>query len=326
MKKVNCLCCGKILDESKDDLKNQWHTKCCYKFFGTTIFPEINITKEQLEELASETVSKGFTVAGVQKKISLHLSEERDRRLTLVGYPAGFILKPQTEDFENLPEMENLVMKMASISKIKTVPNALVKVHDQYAYITRRIDRVRTANGYNLFAMEDFCQLSGRLTEEKYKSSYERCVKVIQQHSSKSGLDVTEFFFRLIFCFVTGNSDMHLKNFSLIENAPGSRIFELSPAYDLLPVNLAMPEDKEEFALTMNGKKSNLKKKDFMDFARISGISEKVAEGLIKKIMSYSDKYFSAIQESLLPKSLQKKFTRLIESRIKILNPEPKSE
>ena len=116
-------------------------------------------------------------------------------------------------------------------------------------------------------SMEDFCQLSGRLTQDKYRGSYERCAEIIRKHSVRFGFDLSEFFFRLVVCFVTGNSDMHLKKFSLVEKTPGQRDFVLSPAYDLLPVNIIMPEDPEETALTLNGKKSNLRRKDFLALA-----------------------------------------------------------
>lgn len=317
MNEFKCLCCGKNLNLPNE---NQWHTKCCYKFFGTTIFPKIDISKEILEKLAIESVSKGYTVAGVQKKLSLHLSKEKDHRLTLVGYPSGYILKPQTDDFQNLPEMENLVMKMAELTGIKTVPNALIKINNQLAYITKRIDRIQNDKKTELCAMEDFCQLSERPTEDKYKSSYEKCVKVIRQYSSRSGFDISDFFYRLLFCFITGNSDMHLKNFSLIENMPGSRDFFLSAAYDLLPVNIALPEDKEELALTMNGKKSNIHRKDFIDFAKASGINEKIAEKMISRIISYKEKFISTIKDSFLNEDLQEEFIKLLNDRIERLS------
>ena len=308
-----CLYCGKeINSENTFEVKNLWHSKCVKKFFGTSQFPEISVSKEQLENLATETVSKGFTVAGVQKK----LSQEKNSRLTIVGYLAGFILKPQTEEFRHLPEMENLVMNLAKIAGIKTVPNALVQLYDGLAYITKRIDRKSAKNGTDFFAMEDFCQLSERLTEEKYKSSYERCAKIINQYSSKSGLDIAELFYRLVFCFVTGNSDMHLKNFSLIETAPKSRIYELSAAYDLLPVNLAMPEDTEEFALTMNGKKSNIKKSDFLTFAESCKIPEQAALKMIQRIVSFEEKFKDTANRSFLTEEEKTTLIELISERL----------
>ena len=98
-------------------------------------------------------------------------------------------------------------------------------------------------------AMEDSCQIDLRLTEDKYKGFHERCAKVFTRHSSQPKLDMTELFMRLLFSFVIGNSDMHLKNFSLIETHEASGIYTISPAYDLLSVNVIMPEDTEEFAL-----------------------------------------------------------------------------
>ena len=112
------------------------------------------------------------------------------------------------------------------------------------------------------YAMEDFCQLSNRVTADKYKGSYENCGRIIRKYSRNVGLDNTELFYRLLFCFVTGNSDMHLKNFSLIEDKPVTRTHLLSsPAYDLLPVNIIMPSDKEQMALTVNGKKETYERR-----------------------------------------------------------------
>lgn len=133
-----------------------------------------------------------------------------------------------------------------------------------------------------MLAMEDFCQLDLRLTQDKYKGSYERCAKVIERYSSRVGFDMTELFMRLVFSFVTGNSDMHLKNFSLIETAEKSGEYVLSPAYDLLPVNVILPADIEQTALTLNGKKRNIRRKDFYSFAYKCGIPKNSAENMIK--------------------------------------------
>ena len=244
---IRCLCCNsEILNPKEYEKDVLWHEKCIRKFFGTSTLPELDISEKALERLANMTVNKGLTVPGVQKKLSLHLSNKnRMTKLTVVDHPTGYILKPQSQEFPNLPESEFLSMKMAEIAGIKTVPNALIRLDGKMAYITARIDRKNNL----LYAMEDFCQLSGRLTEDKYRGSYENCGKIIKKYSRNIGLDMTEFFYRLLFCFVTGNSDMHLKNFSLIETHEASGIYTISPAYDLLSVNVIMPEDTEEFAL-----------------------------------------------------------------------------
>ena len=201
---------------------------------------------------------------------------------------------------------------MAESAKIKVVPNALLHMENGYSYITKRIDREDGA----LFAMEDFCQLSGRLTEDKYRGSYENCAKVIKKYSENVGIDVTEFYYRLLFCFLTGNSDMHLKNFSLIEDRPGSRIFGLSAAYDLLPVNIIMPADTEQTALTLNGKKKNIRRKDFLAAADNIGITEKTAKGLITQILRYTDEFTRIADDAYIPQEMKEAFKNLMAARI----------
>lgn len=223
---MKCLCCGREFTPktSIEEVENGWHKKCVKAFFGGSKLPILDISEETLKRLAEESTNKGFTVPGVQKKLSLHLTEGASPRLTLVNYPTGYILKPQTEEYETLPEAEYLVMQMAKQVGIKTVPFALIKMNSkgEFAYITKRIDRANVDGKMQMLAMEDFCQLEERLTEDKYKGSYERCAKVIKKYSSMAKFDLTELYLRLVFSFVIGNSDMHLKNFSMIEKAEGS--------------------------------------------------------------------------------------------------------
>jgi serine/threonine-protein kinase HipA len=311
----NCLCCGKSLGSNGQ--KNVWHTKCIRNFFGTTLLPYVEISDSVFEELASRAVLQGVTVPGVQKKLSLHLDSDvknRTARLTLIGYPAGYILKPQSPDFPQLPEAEHLVMLMAEKAGIDVVPHALIMLNDgSPAYITKRIDRVSSRSELHRVPMEDFCQISGRLTEDKYKGSYEQCAKIIKTYSSFPGLDASNLFFRLVFCFITGNSDMHLKNFSLIKNGEGA--YRLSNAYDLLPVNIIMPQDTEETALTLNAKKSHITKKDFMVFAERSGVAPHAAEKMITTLALLSNDFCSQVQNSLLSDELKNRFCALIDLR-----------
>lgn len=315
---MNCLCCGKPIKDNNES--SGWHKTCIKKFFTTAVIPEIEITDPVLEELAKESTNKGYTIPGVQKKLSLHLSKEVYPRLTVVNYPTGYILKPQVKEFRALPEAEHLVMSMADKAKIRTVPHALVKSKDSYAYITKRIDRVFSKDSnVKLIAMEDFCQLDLRLTLDKYKSSYERCGNIIKKYSSRSGLDMTELFYRLVFSFIVGNSDMHLKNFSLIESEYGSGEYHLSPAYDLLPVNVIMPEDKEEFALPINGKKRNIHRKDFLIFAAGCGIAKLAAEKMIEQLISMVPIFIEMCCNSLMPQDMKEAFIELVDKRVSAL-------
>lgn len=318
---MRCLYCGKEIKESASahEKEHRWHSRCVKAFFGTSRMPELDISEEKLEKLANTTVNKGLAIPGVQKKLPLHLSTDTEYRLTIVDYPTGYILKPQTEEYDNLPEFENLAMTLADIAGIKTVPNALIMSNGTYAYITRRIDRSINSDGMQMYAMEDFCQLAERLTADKYKGSYEKCGKIVKDYSMRPGLDLAEMFTRVIFSFVIGNSDMHLKNFSLREEETGSRRFQLSAAYDMLPVNVVLPEDREELALTLNGKRKRLRKQDFLAFADKCGINERAAEKMIRKICSLQEEFFGACDESYLPDKYKEETKHLIEERIKVL-------
>lgn len=314
---MRCLCCGKTLSTPNE---TGWHKACIKRFFGTTELPEIDISNETLNLLATETTNKGFTVPGVQKKLSLHLVSDGSKpRLTLVNYPTGYILKPQVAEFEALPESEQLIMEMADMAGISTVPHALIKGSGGLAYITKRVDRNLTKDNIEMLAMEDFCQLDLRLTEDKYRGSYERCAKIIKKYSSRIGIDITEFYIRLVFCFIVGNSDMHLKNFSLIETTEGSQEYVLSPAYDLLPVNANLPEDKEQFALTMNGKKMHILKGDFLKFASSCDIPRKTAIKLIQNLVSYTPKWLKMCDDSILPDDLKERLRQIIIERTEVL-------
>lgn len=314
---MNCLCCGKELHKANEV---GWHKACIKRFFGTTKLPKIEIDETTLKLLVEDTVKKGFTVPGVQKKLSLHLvSDDNKPRLTLVNFPTGYILKPQVSEYEALPESEHLIMSMADMAGISTVPHALIRGDDGIAYITKRVDRKLHDGRVEMLAMEDFCQLDLRLTEDKYRGSYERCAKIIKRYSSRVGIDMTEFFVRLVFCFVVGNSDMHLKNFSLVETAECTGEYVLSPAYDLLPVNANMPADKEQFALTMNGKKMNIHRRDFLKFADTCDISQAVAEKLIESIIKFTPQWIKLCDDSLLPSELKKRLKTIIYERTAVL-------
>ena len=317
---MKCLCCGKPLREPFP--VTGWHAACIRRFFDTKSMPEIELSDELMMALAEKAVRNGITVPGVQKKISLRLLWDGQPRLTAAGYPADYILKPQVPEYRALPESEHLVMGMAAAAGISVVPNALIKTKDDFAYLTRRVDRVRNHvdGSMRMLAMEDFCQLDQRLTRDKYKGSYERCMKVIKRYSDRPGLDLYELFLRLVFCFLTGNSDMHLKNFSLIETAPESGVYMLSPAYDLLPVNVIVPEDPEEFALTMNGKKTNLRRKDFLVFAEAGSIPRKAAETMVRKMLGCIPKWIDMCEESLLPPDMKSDLIELMRSRADRLN------
>lgn len=288
-----------------------YHKGCARKIFESTVVPSLPYTRANIKELAREIVTSSTTVTGVQAKLSLDIArggKNEPQRFTIVGLWGRFILKPQTDRFANLPENEDLTMHLAEAVGIKTVPHSLIRFADgELCYITRRIDR--TKNGDKI-AMEDMCQLSERLTEDKYKGSYERIAKLIREFSSAPLLDVINFWEIVIFSWLTGNADMHLKNFSLFR--PNDD-YMLTPAYDLLSTAIVMPEDEEELALPLNGKKKKIKREDFEKAMRDNGMDEKSITNLFNKFEKVIPKWFSIIEDSFLPANKKKEYRELIE-------------
>lgn len=288
------------------------HSACAMKFFGTSAVPSLDYTTGQLDELAKQIIQEQTSLTGVQPKLSLHLNEhEGSRRLTIVGLWGAYICKPQTTLYEMMPEVEDLTMHLAELARIEVVPHTLIRMADgALAYLTRRIDR--TVEGEKL-AMEDMCQLTGRLTEHKYKSSYERIGKAVVQYSSVPRMDVTNFFEVVLFSWLTGNNDMHLKNFSLYE--PMDRTVRLTPAYDMLNAAIINPKDDEELALTLNGRKKKLKKSDFMKAAELIGLGGIIVERFIRKYIRLLPAFEGMINNSFLDDNLKVRYKELLHER-----------
>ena len=313
MQMGKCLYCYRQLDNGEKD----FHAKCAKKFFGTEKVPVLDYTCEDLERLAIQAIKVQTSLTGVQPKLSLHLNEhDGSQRLTIVGLWGGFICKPQTLQFELMPETEDLTMHLAELARIDVVPHTLMRMADNsLCYLTKRVDRL--SNGEKV-AMEDMCQLTERQTEHKYKSSYERIAKAIVQYSSMPKMDVTNFFEVILFSWITGNNDMHLKNFSLYESIDG--IIRLTPAYDMLNAMILNPKDDEELALTLNGKKKKLKRLDFISSGVIMGVEQKTIEHLIQKYVKLLPKIEEIIDRSFLNDELKDKYRTLIRKRIDRLN------
>ncbi len=307
-----CLYCYQPLEQGQTD----FHPQCSKKLFGTTTPPELPYTKDDIESLALEVVRSQVTVTGVQPKLSVDLEKEANgkKRFTIVGLWGKYILKPQTELYVNLPENEDLTMHLATMVNIKTVPHSLIRFKDgSLAYITKRIDRDKKKGK---IPMEDMCQLTEKLTEQKYKGSHEQIAKIIMLHSAYPVLDLLTYFEVLLFCYLTGNADMHLKNFSLYKPA---NEYILAPAYDLLSTKLVLPDDKDELALTLNAKKRKLKKSDFNHLLNTYKIDEKVIENIYEKYRKIVPQWLNFIDTSFLPQQMKEEYKSIINKRKSIL-------
>ena len=309
----NCLACHKLLS-SEEGL---YHQDCLKAFWQEdTPVLELDYELSQIEELARENVAQRIIVTGVQPKLSLGFTQENNSRLTIVGALNGrYILKPPFSEYPQMPETEALSMLLAQACGIDTVPFLLIPLKDGHlAYLTRRIDRDAKDNK---FAMEDACQFTERLTEHKYRGSYEQIAKAIITYAQNPLFDVVRFYEQVIVSFLIGNNDMHLKNFSLISY--NGTTHALSPAYDMISAQLLLPDDPEELALTLNGKKRKLTRTDF-DTAMIKAhIPKKAIENLWRRIAEGTSKWTTLIHTSFLKEGSKENLGVLIHTKMKQL-------
>lgn len=305
-----CLYCYEKLGNS--DPKD-FHRKCSLVFFGTGNPPQLNYSIDEMTALAKNVVERSIAVPGVQPKLSLSLvhdsiAEERER-LTVVGDLGGnYILKPPSGNFPEMPGNEHVTMRIAEAFGIRTVLSSLIRLRSgELSYITRRIDRTDTNEKIHMLDMFQILEAF-----DKYKGSMEKVGKAIGLYSNNTLLDKLYFFEIAVFSFLTGNNDMHLKNFSLIKRGA---IWSLSPAYDLLNVSIVNPEDDEELALTLEGKKKKLEKNHFVRLGEKLKLNKKQIGGVFSRFNKNKDLAFSIVKKSFLSQEYQEKYTSLLESR-----------
>ncbi len=308
---TKCLYCYETIDGQG----SEYHEKCSLDFFGTTTPPVLPHTLQQMAELAKNVVERSVTVPGVQPKLSLSLVRDvmaggsKNSRLTVVGMLGGhYIFKPPTTEYPHMPENEHLTMKMAAAFGIPVVKSSLIRMASgELGYITKRIDR--TPEGEKIHMLDMFQILEAT---DKYKSSMESVGKALLSFSDNTFLDLLGFFELTLFCFLTGNNDMHLKNFSMISD--GDR-WVLAPAYDLLNVTIVNPFDAEEFALTLDAKKRKFAHRHFYEFGLRLQLNERQLTTSLRNFASKKQIGLDWIDKSFLNTEYKEKYRLLYEER-----------
>ncbi len=309
-----CLACHKRLKDGETN----YHQNCLTAFWkeGTPVL-QLDFGISQIEALAKENIAQRIIVTGVQPKLSLGSTQENGQnRLTITGALNGrYILKPPFHLYPQMPEIEALSMLLTQACGIETVPFILIPLKDgALAYLTKRIDRTIYNEKY---PMEDACQFTNRLTEHKYRGSYEQIAKAIITYAQNPLLDVVKFYEQVIVSFLLGNNDMHLKNFSLI--AKDNINYALAPAYDMVAVKLLIPEDQEELALNINGKKQKIKRIDFNEAMAKAQLPLKAIENLWNRIEKGMQQWQELISCSFLSKENKSALKVVIKNRAKQL-------
>lgn len=310
-----CLYCYKSLDA---DSVGDFHESCSMTFFDVKEQPLFEHSLTQMAELAKNVVERSVAVPGVQPKLSLSIVNDTIQdgnkgRLTVVGALGGnYIFKPPSNQFAEMPENEHLTMRIAESFGIQTVKSSLIRLQSgELSYITKRIDRTDTGEKIHML---DMFQITEAF--DKYKSSMEKIGKALNDYSDNTLLDKLKFFELAIFSFITGNNDMHLKNFSMIHLA---NTWTLAPAYDLLNVAIVNPEDTEELALTLEGKKKKLKWEHFEGLGRNLELNDKQINGVVKRFEKNKPKALKWIDNSFLSSDYKQKYKTLLEERYLIL-------
>lgn len=266
-----------------------------------------------MNDLAKNVVERSVSVPGVQAKLSMTLvketKEKSDARLTVVGAMGGqYIFKPPSERFPEMPENEHVTMRIAETFGIRVVPSSLIRLASgELSYITKRVDRKEKGDKIHMI---DMFQITEAF--DKYKSSMEKVGKAIDSYSSNTFLDKTFFFEITLFSFLTGNNDMHLKNFSMIQS-PARWV--LAPAYDLLNVAIANPNDDEELALTLAGKKKKLKLEHFIQFGEGMGLSSKQIKSTFSRMIENKPKVVEWINSSFLSAKMKEAYLNIVKNR-----------
>ncbi len=269
--------------------------------------------EEQLRE--ARLRADKMSIQGVQPKLSAVL-KPKECRFDIVDRGGQFILKPNPPPFEEVPANEALTMTLAQLSGLEVPPHGLVPASDgSWVYFVRRFDR---SGKKERLHQEDFAQLTGAARDTKYNSSLEQVVKVVEAYCTFPSIEKAKLARLLLFCFMTGNEDMHLKNFSILMR---NGVVGLSPSYDLLNTTLVLENATEESALPLRGKKRNLTRKDWIDYfcRERLGLTPTILDPILKVLEDGRETWDRKIRNSYLSPSAKKRYGEIVNQRRALL-------
>ncbi|MCC5828079.1 MAG: HipA domain-containing protein [Phycisphaeraceae bacterium] len=286
-----------------------YDAKTLRSMFGKPIRPTIAVSSTEIALEAQKLAGK-LSISGVQPKLSMRLEGEQ---LVPVAREGQFILKPQTQDFAELPQNEYLCMSMGQRFGLRTAQCLLLELSDGTpAYLVKRFDRFKKGRRVQKLACEDMHQLLGG--PDKYAGSHEQIAAAIRDHCTFAPLELQRLFESTIFNFAIGNGDAHRKNFSLLTSEDGT--IALSPTYDLVSSRLAIPAESDELALTVNGKRNRLRRADFLAFADHCGIAPEYAERKLTDLLALHETFNDMIAASQLSNDLRDGLANIIAIRL----------
>ena len=275
-----------------------------------TDLQELPFSAQELRREAAARSDK-MSIQGVQPKLSARLNIKK-QRFDLVDRDGRYILKPQILEYQEVPENEDITMRFASMAGIEVPLHGLLYGRDQeLTYFIRRFDRDGRKSKIHV---EDFAQLAELSRDTKYRSSMERVAGLFDQYCTFTAVEHLKLFRRTLFCFLVGNEDMHLKNFSIIYR---DDVITLSPAYDLLNTTIILPHPEEELALPLNGKKNRLKQQDLVDYFgrdRLQ-LTNRVIDKVLLELKQLCKPWKTLLAASFLSAEMRKKYLSVLEDR-----------
>ena len=297
-----CLCCQKPLEA-----EGRYHPRCLSRLFGSPRLPAIPFKASDLPAMVTKDKNR-MSISGVQPKASVRVNHET-WALEAAATGGTHILKPEPEQFPQIPQNENLCMNMAEELGLRVPPHGLLEMSDgKLCYVIKRFDRTE---GGQRIAKETMFQILG--STDKYSGSLETIGKAIRAHAANVGLEAIDFFERVLFCFLTGNGDMHLKNWALLGAKPA---VALAPCYDLVCSRLYI-KNEADTALTLNAKQNNLKSADFQTLADRLEIDSKAAANVLDKLRGAQEKLREMIIHSELRSDLRQEQLNIFSARYK---------
>ncbi len=276
---------------------------------------DLEYTAEEQRKEAFNRASK-MSVQGVQPKLSARLNI-KEGKFQIVDTGGRFILKPQHHFFPEMPENEDLTMKLAGEIGLEIPVHGLVRSKDNsLTYFIKRFDR----KGQNdKVPVEDFAQLAGLTRDTKYDYSMEKVVGLIDKFCTFPAIEKLTLFKLVIFNFIVGNDDMHLKNFSVITEEGKVK---LSPGYDLINTTIEYRNPDDEIALPLKGKKKNLTRNDLINYfgTERCELTTKSVNKVLETISSALPAWKLIIDSCFLSQEMKEKYLDLMETRLKTLN------
>jgi serine/threonine-protein kinase HipA len=277
---------------------------------------------EQLEYTAEEQRKEAFhrsskmSIQGVQPKLSAVLNI-KEKKFEVVDRNGRYILKPQHHMYPQMPENEDLTMRMAASIGLEVPFHGLIWAKDDtLTYFIKRFDR---KGQKDKIPVEDFAQLAGLSRDTKYSYSMEKLVQLVNEYCTFPVIEKVKLFKLVLFCFITGNEDMHLKNFSIINR---NKKIELSPSYDLLNTTIELNDAPEEIALTLKGKRNHLTKQILIKYfgGERCELNDKVISNTVIAILAAKPHWMEEINHSFLSDEMKRKYIDVIESRFERLS------